>query len=354
MIKIGDIAYDKEYKVFAWDSGFDQDKVVTDNGEQLISPSISKRLSDSAYSNRVSEHSKFDFDKMIIRYQQEEYRVGKIAINTVADGAVGDLEKDRFKKDEEIARLFALIANLNPKSENVYVDILMIGLPIATYQEYKKEIVEKYSGKTFTFEIPQGDGKYKKMTLHIRSCNVVPQGVGMYYDYSLDDNGTAKTDELVDRQYAVLDIGGKTTDSYISYGKNNIIPETVVPIDKGVTDSFKNVAKKIDNAPYTRVQQRYIAGKDTVFWNVEHKIKDLCESEFKLLAEDVYSAIHNAWVRYLPATEFILLGGGGGQVTHQHLSYLFDTNVILIDDPQMSNARGYLKLGMYIYNRKKS
>lgn len=347
------INWDKEYKVFSWDSGYDHDKVETSDGDEIISPSVTEKVSSGAYANRISEHSKFSKDKMLVKYQGEEYRVGEFAIDVGYSGGKKDFGDDRFKNLDEHARLFSLVAALNPNIDTVKIDILMLGLPIATYQKYKKDIVKVYKDKLFKFEIPDKEGKFKTIHLYIENCNVVPQGVGMYYDYTLDQNGRPKSDELIDRQYAVLDIGGKTVDGYISYGKNNIIPETVVPVERGVTDAFKEVSKKLNNAPYTKIQKNYIAGKETIYWNGEHKIRGLCESEFKTLAEDIYSTVHNAWVRYLPGTEFILLGGGGGAVTKEHLSYLFNNKVILIDNPQMSNARGYLKLGMYAHNRKK-
>ncbi len=355
MVKTVDsINWDKEYNVFAWDSGYDQDKVITDNGEKIISPSVTEKVASGAYANRISEHSKFSKDKMLIRYNGEEYRVGEFAINVGASGGKKNFEDDRFKNVEEHTRLFSLVAALNPNKDTIKINILMLGLPIATYQKFKKEIVKVYKGKLFEFEVPDKDGNFKTVRLYIKNCNVVPQGVGMYYDYTLNKDGRPKSDDLVDKQYAVLDIGGKTVDGYISYGKNNIIPETVVPVERGITDAFKEVSKKLNNAPYTKIQKNYIGGKETIYWNGEHKFKNLCEDEFKTLAEDIYSTVHNAWVRYLPGTEFILLGGGGGEVVKEHLSYLFSNKVILIDDPQMSNARGYLKLGIYAHNRNKN
>lgn len=347
---IDSIDWDKSYNVFAWDSGYDHDKVATDSEKSLTSPSVTEKV--PAGSFKISKNSEFSTDRMLVKYLEEEFRVGDFAINTSASGGKKNFEEDRFKNKEELVRLLALVAALNPNKSKIKIDILMVGLPVANYQKYKEAIVKRFKGQFFKFQVPDSNGDYKEMQLYIANCNCVPQGVGMYYDYTLDMQGKPKSKDLIDSQYAVLDVGGKTVDGYISYGKNNIIPETVVPIEKGITDAFKEVAKKLDNAPYTKVEKTYIKGKDTIHWNGEHHIRSLCEEEFKNLAEEIYSTTHNNWVRFLPGTEFILLGGGGGSVIKEHLSYLFKNKVKLVDDPQMSNARGYLKLGIYAQSRK--
>ena len=169
----------------------------------------------------------------------------------------------------------------------------------------------------------------------------------------MDEDGNVKSKDLLEGRYGIIDIGGRTTDAFIA-DESQPLRGTEKSFTSAMTDVFKEVASELKiDLPCNILEKAFIKGKDSVFWiNKTYKFSDKLDSTFERLAERIFTELRYAWDKKLDRAKFIILCGGGACALGNQLAEYFEKRIIIVDDPQFSNARGYYKIG--INNLEKS
>ncbi|MFW6030814.1 MAG: hypothetical protein ACOCRO_11275 [Halanaerobiales bacterium] len=339
----------RTYKVVGWDNGYDFEKIYLSKNKLRFPSVIYKPSSNDSIFN-ITSTNQYNIKKMILLYQGVEYFIGDYAIDQDPLGGDRNFEKDRFKKNTEIVKLLAAMSVINPDEKEIVIENLMLGLSLQVYKKHNKDLVDKFKDRSFQYRIPSKN-KSKSCVLHIKNVICIPQGIGAYYDMILNYAGQPVDDGLINVRYGLIDVGGKTTDAFISQGVEPI-RGTDVGLLYGTSDVFKEVSHRVDNIPVNLIERSHIQGKKSVFWDEEYMTANLCAKSFENLADKIYRKIHEVWTRHMDRVEMIILCGGGGKDIEKHLSKLFSIKVMTVDDPQFANSRGYFKLGQYVANRE--
>jgi hypothetical protein len=325
-----------------WDNGYDSEKIMTEVDKIETFPSIihrPKSITNILYDNDYS----FSKDKMILNYNDTDYFVGEYAIRQGSNGGIGNFGKDKFRDDSEVAKFLAGI-NLLENEDTVEIGNLILGLSIHTFSEYEEKLKEFYSDRTFRFTI---NGQEKKVIVDNVIC--IPQGIGAYYNQILTYSGEIKEDSLLNARYAMCDIGGNTVDAFIGEGIEPV-NNTEIGLEIGLSDAFKSIEADI---PHNIIQYNFLQGNDTIRHGTKkyENILTKCQKNFEIIAEDIYTQLIDQWNRQIDRVDTIVLAGGGAIVVGDYIKKLFinknNKNVIVLDQPQQANVKGYYKLGVY-------
>lgn len=323
--------------IVGWDNGFGYEKIITADNKVKYPSVIHQPLLNNFLD--INADTVFSKDNMLINYKGNDYYVGNKAIQQSSSGGSSKFNNDKFKEDSELVKFLAGLELMVNNTKEIKIENLALGLPnVSNFRKLKKEIIDTYSGRKFKYSVV-GRGERE---VFIDQVVCFPQGIGAFYDEILDMQGNYVKKEMLNARYGLIDIGVKTVDVFIAEG-TDVIRDTVFNMQKGVVNAFKQVAAKL-GVPFNIIQENYIKGNDRIYYDGEHFIKNDCDMAFKNLAHTIYDEIQINWSEHMSRVEFILLCGGGSVSLKEKLEDLFSKKIIMIDDPQFSNSRGYYKL----------
>jgi len=218
-------------------------------------------------------------------------------------------------------------------------DILVLGLPPSLYDEVRIEKLEKTISET---KYQTGSGNPLPVPGIIK---FIPQGAGIYFDYiwnSPQRNAQSKNGNTV-----VIDLGHYTLDFVLfmegryNAGAARSFPLGISKLLNSIKLDFAkthgvflnnddNVMKLIQEGSYNHFGRTYALNIDLLMDEyMNHKLL----KSIRNYASDLRESIHKS-------VDDVVIGRGGvhciGQLMNQ---------AIIIEDPQMSNARGYYQYG---------
>jgi hypothetical protein len=219
-----------------------------------------------------------------------------------------------------------------------YCDILVMGLPPGIYDEARVAKLEK---AIFESKIRNSDGSSLPMPKAVR---FIPQGAGIYYDYV---NTLQQRSMQPPKTVAVIDLGSYTLDvvfyedrRYIT-GAGRSYPLGISTLLKDIKAHFAKVhGTFLDNDE--NVLSLIREGSYTHFGRTYHLDVNPIVEEY--INEKVNKLVYN-WVTSdlrRKSVSKVLIGGGGVSCIGQ---FMKNDAVVIVDEPQMSNARGYYHFG---------
>lgn len=373
-----------EIDVLGWDNGFGQEKLFTVTnsrkykGEPLTEDEKAQGLTQnekeqgikkarfasihmtvsgtSAISNSFA--SDFSYEKMDIEYNGTEYFIGPYAIIQDPSGGIRNFNPYKYKEETEIAKLGAGLALLFPEDGKISIKNLVLGVSIRIYKKsVVKELNDIFRKKTFKFTYPRiaksGEIRKKDLIVEIENVTVIPQGIGSIQDVIFDINGRLREDNnILDARYGVIDVGTNTVDGFIRMGFNMHIEGSEFGIEDGTSDVYRRIASKLGIPNYyNQLEYLHIQGKNSIYHNgQEIDFSEILKDEFEEFAKKIYGKSgRDRWNRYLESLHRIILTGGCANYLKDTLEKLFKPIPIVVpDDPQFSNARGYYKNGIFL------
>jgi len=329
------------------DSGYSYMKVVGYGQEPIIFPNIvspGREITDEGLDDVLGQANlinnldiSFSFNGM-----KKHFWVGKMAS---ASGSDADFFEDRDRWNSEKGRASALAAlALLCKKENENF-VLSTGLPLEDYKANKTALKKTYENTIpgsyeVTFESGPLAGETK--SFNIVACKVYPQGLGVFFDQILADDGLQiDTHPLLaeDAIYALIDVGRRTS-NLILFEDFNISKDFSHSINFGIAQ----VHERLQN--FLSSHNRYVKNRDIeailkkdIFKELD--IKSVREEALTELANIIKSESQSLW-QDKSLLEVIYTGGGAGQAIYDFLKF-DDYNKVLINSPQLSNARGFYK-----------
>lgn len=200
------------------------------------------------------------------------------------------------------------------------------------------------------------DGKAKPTEIDhtrlvtVNSSRVLPEAVGAYYDMLFDDEGSVRT--LRKGKTVIVDMGSYTTDICIIDTDGQIIANSVKTMkDKGFLRIFDLIRQAIaragyafpaDKLPKETIEEAMQTGYINLLigsFDVRDTIKPVIEKFVDEIVSAVRINIHDD-LHYLAS---IIAVGGGAHLIKEHFGE-FKDYVTVPENPQFSNAKGFLKL----------
>lgn len=194
----------------------------------------------------------------------------------------------------------------------------------------------------------------------IADHGVYSEGVAAFFDCMLTlENGALSLNEpFCERfgyvsSFAVVDVGGKTTD--IVYGTWSGNPEDQPMINiaqseslkAGVLDAADDLESKIKNEFSVRSvvdREQALINRKVPIYGVLRDISHLADAALKPLATRIREAVYRH-AEDGSGLAYVIFVGGGSVLLQQHLEVLFDPSLVYMpSEPRFSNARGVLKV----------
>jgi hypothetical protein len=240
---------------------------------------------------------------------------------------IGDLAAEsHFRRDmstvskihQETKILFLAAIALVATDEHL---IITTGLPINQHTPpIKRQLSDLLHG---CYQIRINHQKPKLLNIH--DIGIVAEGIGLYWDELLNDQGAIQNKWLATQSIVrTLDLGSRTinlaTITYTPDGKRNYLDRESDTLDYGYL--ALEAAGNLDEKVYDSFCRRIIADASKL------------------------------WLTYNPLKDVVLLGGGGVLTLGPFLKEHFPISLVA-QDPLFGNASGFRKMGMVRWQTKK-
>ncbi|MBN1453270.1 MAG: ParM/StbA family protein [Anaerolineales bacterium] len=196
--------------ILALDPGFGNTKVATSQGVHVIQSAVARPHEIGMAAKGLETHA---------RPQTVALANGLAFVAGPGAWAWGEplstLDFNDLTSPQRLSLFYAAASHLLPPGEHV-IDLLVIGLPVPLLQDelQARAVISSLSLFKAVHEFTV-DGK--KYTLMVRQMRALPQPVGAYADWLLNEDGHVRQGGT-NAEVAVLDIGMNTLDLYVVQG----------------------------------------------------------------------------------------------------------------------------------------
>lgn len=327
------------------DLGYGYTKGINELGRAVIFPS----LVGNAYQRQLkSLFSKDDIDivnnmhLVLTNSEKTEYFVGELA-RLESRNVTYAFDEDKINHPNTKVLLAAASLLLFPE-DDVPVSIVT-GLPLEQYVHQKQDFINMLKNCRIIagFKSQQG-----MRTIKFDRVSVFPQAAGAMYGFIMADPARYM---IRGSFIGLIDIGFRTTDYIVFKCEDKLIlrEDLSGTLDLGMS-MLNNAADKMftersgSKLDIPEVMQLVSDGK--IFYRGKYidLSKELTEEKGEL-AKNIKDRIKAVWGNKLDYFNVVFLAGGGVRDLIDYMCSLYD-NTVLIDDPQLGNARGFLKVAI--------
>ena len=296
-------------------------------------------------------------DHYVLEYNSNGTRIEKYIGNKVyADGATpltshGD--SSRYWLNNYSLEML-MVSTASVIRDHEYGVHVVTGLPIKIYLDDANNIalVKNALQGTHVFML---NGIQRVM--HVESVNVIMEGAGALIEHG------SKMDVL----QGVIDLGGRTTDLYVSRGQKPRAANSV-GFDMGVASAAERFSEKFREAyhyapSFETVQallRQHVAGEmyRTVRDKGHERVPDerlaaLLNSSLREIGKEIATKIAAAWDNTLNEFDIILIVGGGAYYFAEDIQARIP-GARVAPKPAMANAFGYARLADAIATRSRA
>lgn len=222
-----------------------------------------------------------------------------------------------------------------------YIDLLVLGLPISTYDGLKSKLEKKMKG---IHHLPHG------REIDVKRVVVLPQPLGAFYNHMYVEAGKDKAPELMKQMNLIVDPGSFTFDWLLALGmKTNTRRSGTV--NRGMSAIVKSISED--------VAKKYNTNQTVVYRVIETSIRDntapkLFSEEFNIsdymaratpIITEALAAMSNK-VGDGADIENIILVGGGATTYLPELQKLFPRhNIVMSNNSLYANVVGFQVAG---------
>ncbi|MBN1888077.1 MAG: ParM/StbA family protein [Thermoflexales bacterium] len=250
----------------------------------------------------------------------------------------GRQDRDRIGSDEEL--LLALIALARLDITRAHI---VTGLPVAWLRD-KDKLIRTWTG---THQLAFGK---RELAITIENVTVIPQPLGGYYSWALDNAGQpAQSKEMLNGALGLLDIGWNTSDLT---GLRAIRP--VQQWCGGEQVGMRRVIEIIDarlraEHGITRRPHNLDAalrdGQAVTVYGQPVDVSGIAQQARAMVAADIQAAATRLWGS-ADAFDRVLIFGGGAAGLSNELRKAFPHNGVLLPQPELANALGFARLAV--------
>ncbi|KKC28804.1 ParM/StbA family protein [Caldanaerobacter subterraneus] len=325
------------------DLGYGYVKGVNEAGKTVVFPS----LIGNAYERNLKILFENGFERkidnmhlIIMNGQKQEYFVGELARRESRNVSYA-FDEDKINHPNTKALIAASCLLLFPEDGRPVH--LVTGLPLEQYIHKKEEFKEMLKDYK-TIACFKGDERVKGIKFD--KITIFPQAAGAVYFAVMEDLHRY----LVKGSYlGLVDIGFKTTDFIVFLVEDRLVlrEDLSGTIDLGISAVYNAADKlftqktgsKLDVPELMRLTadgKIFFKGKQL---NFTEELKNI-KAETARVIKDRLKAV---WGNKLDFFNTVFLAGGGSKDLQEFLNDIYE-NTVIVKDPQLANARGFLKV----------
>lgn len=325
------------------DLGYGYVKGVNEAGKVVIFPSLVGNAYERSLKALFENNPERKIDNMhlvIMNGERCECYVGELARRESRNVSYA-FDQDKINHPNTRALIAASCLLLFPEDGRPVH--LVTGLPLEQYIHKKEEFREMLKGYK-TLACFKGDEKVT--VIKFDKITIFPQAAGAVYCAIMDDLHKY----LVKGSYlGLVDIGFRTTDFIVFLVEDRIIlrEDLSGTIDVGISSLYNAADKlftqktgsKLDVPELMRLiadGKIFFRGKQLDFAGELRNVK----AEIARMIKDRLKAV---WGNKLDFFNTVFLAGGGAKDLQEFLMDIYE-NTVIVKDPQLANARGFLKV----------
>ncbi|WP_135555575.1 ParM/StbA family protein [Paenibacillus cymbidii] len=353
------------------DVGNDTIKVVVDGiNEPVIVPNVVaagyERLVLQEEDSPLKALDVMVYSPKLARNNQR-YFVGTLAVENEDNVELEETDNKALSDQSLVVALTTLAyAGVAGQSQNVpsynstdeVEYIIGTGLPVRTYSKFHRTFEERLIGEhEVTFlTTPQLRGRRVKVS--IRRALVSIEGAAALFHMATYDSLQVKDEELYYGCIGICEMGALTTDfpvikrmsidNQFSSGEQMGLASYLDAIIRDVEDSYgyrfpsrTKLIGRIRNRQY--YIQRVGEGRAD--------IKPIVDMYFSRAAQRIVDLIKKKWNKYQDIECFYVIGGGASALKPYILDAAGPIKLRFVDDSELQNVYGYLKLAKSKYNQ---
>lgn len=310
---------------------------IANEKEEIIIPSVIGNAIDLTFD---MGHASDDIQNLRVKVDGDEYFVGDLAIEQ-SDHPFRSLSTDRTTNVVTKVMFLTSLAILAENDEDEF--IVVTGLPVKDFTMYKEVYTDKYVG-THVIEL---NGVPK--TLHIRNVVVVPQPYGSFCDGLFDQEGNVDED-FAANHVGIIDIGYGTSD-FIQVKNYRYLEKFSSTSTNGISSVYREVANYLSTHHAIHKEdfelEQIVRTGELRIRGGRIDISEPLKAAKSSLAKKVGNEIKSIWSN-LPEVSLIIIAGGGGALLYDELVEILGDDIVLAQDSQLANVRGYRNWGVYL------
>lgn len=270
-----------------------------------------------------------------------KYEVGKDA-NLAQDSTHGRvLDPDYSMSDPHMALIRGALYYMGQPT----IDLLILGLPVNTFERYNVELAARVIGR---HPVPFRDreGRVTAREVEVKNCRVIPQPIGAFFDHSTK---TSKYKEMRSQKNLLIDIGFYTLDWLVADGVKMINSRSGAH-NGGMSAILRTMADAIGSdigeqiSDFSSIEEAIRTGQDPVFYGKPYDISPFRKQAIAK-AEQFVSVMVNKVGSALDISNIILAGGGSAFFEAIIADKYPKHDIITTPDPVFANVRGFQRAG---------
>lgn len=224
--------------------------------------------------------------------------------------------------------------------------VLGTGLPFQVYFNDDNTVNQKIlksKSENLLFEVRSLSGAASPVILNQM---VFAQGLSACIDHVTDDRGNYRDNFDRSAPIAVVDIGGRTTDSVVLIGGDKVDHSVSGTGNVGISNVYDKIAADLrTHFGVSRIRlvtiENAVRTGNIRFRGVEHSIADVVQNAVREVGPQILREVQR---RIGDAAEMreVLLVGGGAHLLQETMRKHYP-HCVVPDDPEFANARGMLK-----------
>lgn len=281
-------------------------------------------------------------DTVIVTVEGTDYEVGPDSSDLDTNDSTRNLNDQYIYTDQYKAVLYGALHYMN----HDVIDLLVVGLPVSSLsksEDLRKLIIGKHQIT-------------KESSVEIKDIVVLPQPLGgLYYCFSQAEENEAFED-LMDEYNLIIDPGFLTFDFIVSNG-DKLIENRSNAHAGGVSKILRSIASSISQKH--NIKYENLSAIDKGLKRRRMKIN----GEKEDLAEHIKNTknVIEGSVNYMQNIvgdgsdlDNIILIGGGSEIFKKTIEVHYPKHkIIVLEDPQMANVKGYYEAGKTFLSRIK-
>lgn len=265
------------------------------------------------------------------------YEVGKDA-DLARDASYGRILDPAYSlTDTYLALVRGAIAYMGVP----HIDVLMLGLPVNTFEQYNQKVAERIRGEHM---IPDANGQQRPVQVH--EVRVIAQPIGGFFDHSIR-NGIYR--RMRDQINLLIDPGYYTLDWVVAHGIKMINARSGAH-SGGMSAVLGSMAESIGHelktqiSDVTAIDNAIRTNTNPRFYGREYEINRFVEIG-KAKARQFVAVLANK-VGNAVDIDNIILVGGGAQFFRDVIQEKFPNHELSIaTEAEYANVRGFQLLG---------
>lgn len=321
------------------DDGYDETKIVLDDGTCVKIPSQAKAGEQTTVLLKGGESKVFTY----------ETNDGKFTVGNIREADPTSFDDYPLSAMNRVIVAHAL-RQAGIKSDDEV--ICATGLPLKKFYKggvLNQQLISAKTKNLLINDVVCSDGfRAPKIIQH----EVLSEGVAAWMNYVIeeDDNGVLRfNEEYLDMRMAFVDIGGRTTDiAVVRQGALEMDRSNTVDIGmlKVKTDISQEIYTQFE-ANVSTEQMREIIEKGTLkLWGKSENVQAIVNEKLNENAQRIYSEVKNT-LKNASDIDMVVFVGGSINKLHSYVDGWFK-NQVIGDFPGYANAMGMAKYVRYL------